>query len=236
MTPRTHRYMKFWLVMATAIIFLIIGSGFHRELLATGKETYKGLKLFSDVIELVEKNYVDPVETKDLIQKAIQGMVRSLDPHSSLFPPEAFEELQVDTQGEFGGIGIVITMEKGILMVISPIEGTPAYRAGVQGGDKIIKVDGASTQDMELWEAVKKMRGPQGTSVVITVVREGEPEPIDFTLVRDMIPITSVKSVLIQPGFGYLWVTNFRDNTYDDIIKGLDDMEANGTPILSAAI
>ena len=144
------KHVKLWLVMVVAVVFCTIGSGFYRSLSASDEETYKGLKLFSDVIDLIEKNYVDPVETKDLIQKAIQGMVQSLDPHSQLLPPEAFEELQIDTKGEFGGIGIVISMEKGALTVISPIEGTPAYNAGMKSGDIIIKVDGESTKDMML--------------------------------------------------------------------------------------
>jgi carboxyl-terminal processing protease len=231
MAFQKNRYKKFWLIIATAIVFWTIGSGFHRDLFATNEETYKGLKLFSDVIQLVEKNYVDQVDTTELIQKAIQGMVRSLDPHSSLLPPEAFEELQVDTHGEFGGIGIVITMEKGILTVISPIEGTPAYRAGVQAGDKIIKVDGESTQDMELWQAVKKMRGPKGTTVLITVARKGTAKPIEFTLVRDLIPIESIKWISIKPGYGYIWITNFRDNTHEDIVEALDVLESEEVPL-----
>lgn len=226
MTIMRKRYIKLWVVTAIAVIFWTVGAGFYRDLSAGNEETYKGLKLFSDVIELVEKNYVDPVETKDLIQKAIQGMVNSLDPHSSLLPPEAFEELKVDTKGEFGGIGIVITLQKRILTVISPIEGTPAFRAGVKAGDKIIKVDGVPTKDMALWEAVKKMRGPKGTAVEITVAREGSPEPINFTLIRDIIPIESVKSLTIKPGYGYIRVTNFQDHTTEDLLQALDRLES----------
>ena len=231
MTTRKNRHAKLWVVLLIAVVFWTIGSGFNRGLSAGNEETYKGLKLFSDVIELVEKNYVDEVDTKKLIQKAIQGMVRSLDPHSSLLPPEAFEELQVDTHGEFGGIGIVITMDKGILTVISPIEGTPAYRAGIRMGDKIIKVDGQATQDMELWEAVRKMRGPKGAEVVITIIREGSPEPIDFKLVRDIIPIESVKWIALKPGYGYVWVTNFRDSTTDDLLNALEELESEKVPL-----
>jgi carboxyl-terminal processing protease len=231
MTRKQNRYLKPGLMIGIAIVFWTMGSGLNRNLFATNEETYKGLKLFSDVIELVEKNYVDEVDSKQMIQKAIQGMVRSLDPHSSLLPPEAFKELQVDTHGEFGGIGIVITMEKGILTVISPIEGTPAYRAGIKAGDKIIKVDGQMTQDMELWEAVKKMRGPKGTSVVITIAREGASKPIDFKLVRDLIPIESVKWVVLKPGFGYVWVTNFRDTSTEDLMNALEDMDSETGPL-----
>lgn len=226
-----NRAFKNWLVVGVAVLFLGIGSDFFRDTLASGEETYKGLKLFTDVIDLIEKNYVDEVDTEKLMQKAIQGMVRSLDPHSSFLPPEAFEELQVDTHGEFGGIGIVITVKDGILTVVSPIEGTPAYKAGILAGDKIIKVDNESTQEMELWEAVKKMRGRQGTKVVITIMRDKEPEPIDFTLVRDTIPIESVKSLMVKPGYGYIWVTNFRDNTTDDIVKAIKAFEKESKPL-----
>ncbi len=225
MTINNKRHLKLWLVLVIAVVAWIIGAGFYRDLSANNEETYKGLKLFSDVIELIEKNYVDPVETKDLIQKAIQGMVHSLDPHSSFLPPEAFEELKVDTKGEFGGIGIVITIQKGVLTVISPIEGTPAYKAGVMAGDRIIKVDGEPTQDLMLWQAVKMMRGPKGTTVVITVVREGAPKPIDFKLVRDIIPIESVKSVVLKPGYGYVRISNFQENTSADLESALNALE-----------
>jgi len=225
MTHKKKRDLKLWLVTIIAIFFCTVGSGFYRGLSADD-ETYKGLKIFSDVIDLVEKQYVDPVDTKELIQKAIQGMVSSLDPHSQLLPPEAFEELQIDTKGEFGGIGIVITMQKGLLTVISPIEGTPAYKAGVNAADIIIKVDGESTKDMMLWEAVKRMRGPKGEPVTITVVRKGESKPIDFTLVRDIIPIESVRHIVLKPGYGYVRVTNFQESTTDDIKTALSAMGA----------
>ena len=213
------------------VAMLVIGAGFYRELSAYSDETYEGLKLFSEVIELVEKNYVDQVEPKELIEKAIEGMVQSLDPHSQFLPPEAFQELQVDTRGEFGGIGIVITVKDKVITVISPIQGTPAYEAGIEAGDKIIKVDGELTQDMALWEAVRKMRGPKGTEVVITVVREEVKEPIDFTLVRDIIPIESVKAITLRPGYGYIWITNFQENTTEDLRQALADMDAGSGPL-----
>ncbi|RJQ49324.1 MAG: S41 family peptidase [Desulfobacteraceae bacterium] len=225
MRSKQKRYSRLFLIVAATILLTTVGSGSYRNLSATGEETYKGLKLFSDVIDLIENNYVDEVATDTLVQKAIQGMVRSLDPHSSLLPPEAFEELQVDTHGEFGGIGIVISLENGLLTVISPIEGTPAYRAGIQAGDKIIKVDGESTQDMELWQAVRKMRGAKGTTVVITIAREGSSKPVEFSLVRDLIPIESVKWLSLKSGFGYVWVTNFRDSSTEDLLKALQVLE-----------
>ncbi len=233
MFHKTEGYTRltFFLAIIAAALCGIIGSGFYHTLSASDEETYQGLKIFADVIDLVEKNYVDPVDTKDLIQKAIQGMVGSLDPHSQLLPPEAHEELRIDTKGEFGGIGIVITMEKELLTVISPIEGTPAQEAGVEAGDVIIEVDGETTQDMMLWEAVKKMRGPKGEPVVITVLREGEAEPIEFTLVRDIIPIESVKSLTLQPGYGYIRITNFQESTTDDVRAALSKLKKGDTPL-----
>lgn len=218
---RRHVMIRLWPVMLGAVMFCTLLCGFYRDLAASDAETYEGLKIFSDVIELVEKNYVEPVDTKELIQKAIQGMVHSLDPHSQLLPPEAFEELQIDTKGEFGGIGIVITMEKGVLTVISPIEGTPAFKAGIKARDIIIKVDGEPTKDMMLWEAVKKMRGPKGEAVSLTIVREGVPEPLEFELVRDIIPIESVRHHVLKPGYGYIRITNFQDNTTSDLKQAL---------------
>ncbi len=195
------------------------------------EETYKGLKLFSDVIEEIEKNYVEDVDTAELIEKAINGMVDSLDPHSSFMPPEAYEDLQVETKGEFGGIGIVITKRDGQLTVISPIEGTPAYKAGVHAQDIIVKVDGQRTKDMMLWEAVKLMRGEPGTSVDITVYREGNSETLDFKLKRAVIPLESVRYLTLKPGYGYLWITNFRENTESEVRDAMAALEAENDPL-----
>src|SRR6056297_1332160 len=194
-------------------------------------ETYKGLKLFSDVIEEIENNYVEPVDTKELIEEAIHGMVDSVDPHSSFMPPEAYKDLQVETKGEFGGIGIVITKQDGRLTVISPIEGTPAYRAGIQAQDVIVKIDGKRTKDMMLWEAVKLMRGEKGTPVDISIYRKGEPELLEFTLERAIIPLDSVRHLTLKPGYGYLWITNFRENTTDEVKKALSALKSQETPL-----
>jgi len=229
MTRKSGRYIRLWLVLAVAVIFWSIGAGFYRDLGASNDETYKGLKIFSDVLELIEKNYVDPVDTADLIHKAIQGMVQSLDPHSALLPPDAFEELQIDTQGEFTGIGIRITMRDGFVTVISPIEGAPAYKAGIKAQDRIIKVDGEATKDLR--SAVMKMRGPKGTDVVVTILREGAAGPMDFKLTRDVIPIESVRALEIKPGYGYVRVTNFRDKTTEDLQDALKKLESAKTPL-----
>ena len=224
-----NRSTKMWLVTVIAVIFWIIGTGFYHDLSAKDEETYKGLKLFSDVLEIVNENYVDPVDTKELIEKAVQGMVHSLDPHSLLLPPEALEELQIDTKGEFTGIGISITIRDGFVTVISPIEGTPASKAGIKAGDKVIKVDGEPIRDLQ--DAVKKMRGPRGTPVVVTIIREGSPEPIDFKLIRDIIPVESIRSVVLKPGYGYIWITHFSDNTTEDLNQALEKLEAGAVPL-----
>lgn len=229
MTFKKKQSVKLCLVVFIAVVFWIVGSGFYRNLSAKGSETYKGLKLFSDVIELVEKNYVDPVGSKKLIDKAIQGMVHSLDPHSALLTPDDFKELKVETQGEFTGIGVSITMRKGFITVISPIVGTPAYKSGIKAGDRIVKVDGKPTTDLR--QAVKMIRGPKGTKVVVTIVRKGSNEPIRFDLIRDIIPVESVKSIVFKPGYGYVWVTNFRDNTTEDLVEALKKYESAKVPL-----
>ncbi len=209
--------------MVTAVVFWTIGTGFYRDLAAENEDAYQELKVFSDVIELIEREYVDKVDTKELIQKAIQGMVQSLDPHSSLLPLEDYEDLQIDTKGKFTGIGIHITMQDGFVTVISPIEGTPAYRAGIKARDRIIKVDGKSANDLR--EAVKMMRGPKGTTVVVTILREGIKKPLEFELVRDVIPIQSVKQVILEPGYGYIRLSNFTGTTTNELEEALDKLE-----------
>jgi len=229
MNLKKKQQIKLWLALLIAVVFGTIGSGFYRNLSADGAETYKGLKLFSDVIGLVENNYVEPVDSKELIEKAIQGMVHGLDPHSSLLSPDDFKELQIDTQGEFTGIGVSITMKDGFVTVISPIEGTPAYKAGIKAGDKIIKVNGKATGDLR--QAVKMIRGPKGTEVVVTIVREEVKKPIDYKLIRDIIPVESVKAIVLKPGYGYIWITNFRDSTTDDLVSELEKLESNKMPL-----
>ena len=171
-----NRPVKLWLVMVTAAILWMMGAGFQKANSASSEDLYDGLKLFSDVIELIQREYVDEVDSKDLIQKAIQGMVQGLDPHSSLLPSDAFEDLQIDTKGKFTGIGIHITMRNGFVTVISPIEDTPAHKAGIEAGDRIIKVDGQFAKDLR--EAVRMMRGPKGSKVAVTIMREGIKKPM----------------------------------------------------------
>jgi len=229
MISKKTRHVKLWLLMVIAVVFWTVGNGFYRDLSAKSEEAYEELKVFSDVIELIEREYVDEVDTKELIQKAIQGMVHSLDPHSSLLPLDDFQDLQIDTKGKFTGIGIHITMQDGFVTVISPIEDTPAYKAGIKARDRIIKVDGKSTRDLR--NAVNMMRGPKGTKVLVTILREGVKKPLEFELVRDVIPIKSVKSFDMKPGYGYIRLSNFTGTTTPEMLKALEKMETAEVPL-----
>ena len=225
MIEKAKQHILLCLIGIVTAMLVIAGNGFFRDISASGDETYRQLKIFSDVLEHIEEGYVDTVDTKDLIQKAIKGMVDSLDPHSMYLPPDAYDLLKDDTKGEFSGIGIVITMKKGFLTVVSPIEGTPAFKAGVEADDVIVKVDGEPTRDLSLGEIVKKIKGPKGTQVEITVVRKSEPEPIDFKITRNVIPVESVRSLFLKPGYGYIRVYNFTEKTTDDFVETLEEME-----------
>jgi carboxyl-terminal processing protease len=184
-------------------------------------EGYEDLKIFTEALTLVKKNYVEDVKTKDLVYGAIKGMVSSLDPHSSFLNPEAYKEMQAETKGEFGGLGIQIGVKEGMLTVIAPIEDTPAYRAGIKAGDKIIKINNEFTKDMSLHDAVSKMRGAPKTSVTIAILREGWKETKDFTIVREIIKIKSVKSKLLEDGIGYVKINQFQEQTAADLSTAL---------------
>jgi carboxyl-terminal processing protease len=217
------------MVMVAAVVFWTIGAGFFGDLDAKSDETYEGLKIFADVIQLIEKEYVDDVESKELIQNAIQGMVQSLDPHSSLLPPEAFEDLQIDTKGKFTGIGIHITMKDGFVTVISPIEDTPAYKAGIKAQDRIVKVDGKPVKDLR--QAVSMMRGPKGTKVLVSIMRAGVKKPIDFELIRDIIPVVSVKALNLKPGYGFIRLSQFSSTTTQELEEALNKVESGEVPL-----
>jgi carboxyl-terminal processing protease len=231
MTMKVKQFIKSGLLVICTAVIVVSATVVYGELKKNSDQTYEGLRLFSDVIAEIEKNYVEPVDSKKLIQNAIEGMVQSLDPHSAFLPPEAYEDLQSETKGEFGGIGIVITQRDGNLTVISPIEGTPAYKAGVLAQDIIVKVDGEPTKGMMLWEAVKKMRGAPGTTVEISIFRKGTKGFLDFKLVRDVIPLDSVRSLTVKPGYGYIWITNFRENTADEVMEALKKLEKESAPL-----
>ncbi len=184
----------------------------------SNEKTYELLNLFGDVYERVKNDYVEEVDDDQLIENAINGMLTSLDPHSGYLSKKNFEEMQVQTKGEFGGLGIEVTMENGLVKVVSPIDDTPAYRAGVEAGDYISHIDGEQVLGLTLSEAVEKMRGPVGTDINITILRETEPEPLKVTITRDLIKIQSVR-FHEEDDIGYVRITSFSEQTY----KGLED-------------
>lgn len=186
------------------------------------------LRQFTDVFGAIKAFYVEPVEDKKLIQEAISGMVTGLDPHSAFLDAEAFKELQVGTQGEFGGLGIEVGTEDGFVKVISPIEDTPAFRAGVKAGDLIVKIDEKPTKGMPLNDAVKLMRGKPKSTVTLTLSRKGETRPIIVQLVRDVIRVQSVRSKFIEPGYAYVRVTQFQELTVDNMAKALSNFDKQG--------
>lgn len=189
---------------------------------AYNSQTYDQLRLFTDALNIVQRNYVEEPETQELVRGAIKGMLTSLDPHSSFMDPDMYKEMQIDTQGEFQGIGITIGLRDGILTVIAPIDDTPAFRAGILAGDKIVMIEDTSTKNMSLMEAVKLMRGPKGTKVTISIVREGEPKPIKHTITRDVIPLFSVKVKDIDPSIGYVRITQFQKKTSTEFAEALE--------------
>ncbi len=192
-----------------------------RPLSAEAKSNYEELRLFTDVLSIVRKSYVEEIDMKDLIYGAINGMLASLDPHSSFMPPDVYKEMKVDTQGEFGGLGIEITIKNGILTIVSPIEDTPAYRAGLQAGDQIVKIEDRFTKDLSIMDAVKLMRGPKGSKISITIMRESFGKPQDFQLVREIIKIRSVKSRTLEDGYGYVRLVQFQERSSDELVAAL---------------
>jgi len=182
---------------------------------------YEDLQLLSAVFGKIKSDYVEPVADDKLIKEAINGMVRGLDPHSDFLDAEAFRELQVSTQGKFGGLGIEVGIEDGVVRVTSPIEDTPAFRAGIKAGDLIVKIDDVATRGMSLSKAVEKMRGKPGTQIVLTVVRKDADTPLSFTLTREEINVKSVRAQMIEPGYGFIRIRNFQERTGEDLAREL---------------
>ncbi|MEN6586534.1 MAG: S41 family peptidase [Sulfuricella sp.] len=182
------------------------------------------LRAFAEVFGKIKSDYVEPVEDKKLINEAINGMLSGLDPHSAYLDTDAFKELQVGTQGEFGGLGIEVGMEDGFVKVVSPIEDTPAFNAGIKSGDLIIKLDDTPVKGMTINDAVKRMRGKPNTPITLTVMRKGQNKPLLFTITRAIIKIKSVKSKLLESGYGYVRVTQFQEHTGENLAKALEDL------------
>ena len=223
---------------AVFAIFLIVSITMtHGKIKAESEDMYEKLKVFSDVLSIVQKNYVEETKPEDLIYGAINGMLRTLDPHSSFMRPDLYKELQVETQGSFGGIGIEITIRKGILTIVSPIEDTPGFKAGLKSGDKIIKIEDEYTENMTLLDAVKRMRGPAGEKVTISIMRKGFTEPKDFTLTREVIRIKSVKYKLLEENtIGYIRLSQFQEKTGGEFNKALDTLEQGDNPLIGLVL
>jgi carboxyl-terminal processing protease len=225
---------NFRIVLVILVVFLIgvlIGSGQSQKVSDLSNSMYEDLKVFTDVLGLIQKDYVEETKPKDLVYGAIKGMLETLDPHSAFMPPNMYKEMQEETKGRFEGLGIEITMKDGILTVVSPIEDTPAYKAGILAGDQIVRIDGESTKNFTLMDSVKRLRGPRGTKVTITIMREGFTKARDFTLVRDVIPVRSVRHELLEKNYGYIRISQFQEKTdseFDKAMKALQD-ESKGT-------
>jgi len=226
---RPIRHMK-KVVMISALLLILtlsLGGGVASKGNDTAA-TYENLRLFTEVLSIVQSQYVDEVAPKDIIYNAIKGTLRGLDPHSSFLDPEMYREMQVETSGSFGGLGIEITLRDDVLTVVAPIEGTPAYRAGIQPGDRILKIEGLTTKDMQLSDAVKRMRGKPGSKITITIVREGWAEPKDFFITREQIRVQSVRANQLEPGIEYIRLRQFQEQTANDLETSLDKYVKEG--------
>src|SRR3989449_11657740 len=212
--------MKKAFVISSLLVVLTLSLGGTVASKSTdGSPTYEQLRLFTEVLSIVQNQYVDEIPPKDLIYNAIKGTLRGLDPHSSFLDPESYREMQVETSGSFGGLGIEITLRDDILTVVSPIEGTPAYRAGLQAADRIVKIDGLATKDMQLSDAVKRMRGKPGTKVTIGIVREGMTEPQECEITREQIRVHSVRTHDLGQGIAYIKLRQFQEQSSHDLAQ-----------------
>lgn len=221
---------QFWgrrpIVYVFALIAVLLGlNAVSGNVQAVSKVTYEKLRVFSEVYSLIKQNYVEEVDEKEILYGAIHGMLKAMDPHSSFLTPESFKEMQVDTKGEFGGLGIEISRgERGIL-IVSPIEDTPADRAGIKAGDLIIKIEEEETEDMNLMEAVKLMRGKPGTDINLSIFRKGELKPLEFTITRAIIKIRSVRWRLEDDNIGYVRVIQFNEQSHPLLEKAMKELQ-----------
>jgi len=210
-----------------ALLVILLGSCWTSAFAEENKQErdiYKDLETFANVLTLIQQYYVDDIDSHKVVNGAINGMLSSLDPHSAYMTPEDFKELEEETSGSFTGVGIEISIRDGVLSAVAPIEGTPADKQGVKSGDQIIRINGELTKTMTLMEAVKKLRGAKGTSVTITIHRDGWKDTKDLTLVREAIPLVSVKSMELEPGFSYIRVSNFQATTTKDVKSALKSL------------
>ncbi len=213
----------------TAITFIFAVRAGTEDIIDNSKDLFRQVQLFADSITLISTDYVEPVKAKDLVYGAIKGMMNTLDGYSQFLDPESFKEITEETKGEFGGLGMEIGMRDDVLTVIAPIEDTPAFAAGIQAGDKIVKIDDKITRDMTLDDAVKKMRGEPGSKVKITVIREGADEMLDFTITRAIIKLKSIKDAkVIEDGIGYVKLVEFQERTAKDLKANIKKLKGQG--------
>ena len=223
---KRHRYSVMLLLLFCLGLGLFLGGQAVTKVSAIPREEYKSLETFTNILAIVKKNYVDKVNTQDLLKGAINGMLHSMDPHSAYLTAELYKELQMDTRGKFGGLGIEITIRGGILTVVSPIEDTPAHRVGIKSGDQIFKIEDEFTRDMTLMEAVRKMRGPKGSKITISIKRKGVPDLLDFTIIRETIRVKSVRSRTLEEGYAYVRLAQFQERTGRDLQKVLEKLSS----------
>jgi carboxyl-terminal processing protease len=219
---------NFKIVFVILMVFILgvtIGLGRSHRVSALSNSMYEDLKVFTEVLGLLQKEYVEETKSKDLVYGAIKGMLETLDPHSAFMTPGMYKEMQEETKGRFEGIGIEITIKEGVLTIVSPIEDTPAFKAGILAGDQILKINGEPTKNLTLMDSVKRLRGPRGTKVTITIMREGFTKPKDFTLVREVIPVRSVRYELLEKHYGYIRVSQFQEKTDSEFEKAMKALE-----------
>ncbi len=214
--------------MIAALVILLAGILIGQQMVQAKPDTYEDLKSFTQALELVQRNYVEKPDTKELMQGAIRGMIASLDPHSSYMSERQFKEMNVDIKGEFTGVGIQIGMKNQQLTIIAPIEDTPGFRAGLAAGDKILKINEEWTKDMSIEQAVDKMRGPKGSAVRLMILRDNWDKPKEFKIVRDVIKVQSVKSKMLDDSIGYVRIIQFQGQTTAELEKALKSLEAKG--------
>jgi len=220
---RTYRFGVFLGLVIFISSLLILRS--------VADERYEKLQVFTKVLNLVQQYYVEPVETEKLLYGGIKGMLQELDPHTNFLPPEIFKEFESETSGEFGGLGIEISLQNEILTVISPIEDTPAYIAGIKAGDKIVEINGVTTKGISLVEAAQRMRGKKGSPVRLTIFREGFEKPQEFSINRGVVKVRSVKFTDLQNGYMYLKITSFNEKTFEDMDKSINEFEKKNGPL-----
>ena len=214
--------------LMAALVLLLTGVLIGQGMVQAKPDTYEDLKAFTQALELVKRHYVESPDSKELIQGAIRGMVSSLDPHSSYMNERSFKEMNMDIKGEFQGVGIQIGIKNQQLTIIAPIDDTPGFRAGLAAGDKIVKINDEWTKDMTIEQAVDRMRGPKKTQVRLLIHREGWDKPKEFTIIRDVIKVVSVKSEMLDNEIGYIRITQFQGQTTDELEKALKNLEAKG--------